>query len=201
MNAAAPQSRGIEPWVDAVNMRRRCRSMRMFESSRLDRAAIAWHASQRTRRSNANRVARRTPSPGENVSSLDEQPARTSPLAPGTMLGGKFEIRGVIDEGGMGLIYDARQIAVDRRVAIKVHHQRMIRSPSARERFRRESLMVAQLQHPHIVAIYDVGVTNDNLGYLVFEHLSGRPLSAESGQALEIRRTLKIAQQLCRALA
>jgi serine/threonine protein kinase len=115
------------------------------------------------------------------------------------VLGGKYEIRGVIGEGGMGLVYDAYQPAVDRRVAIKVMHNFLMDDASARERFRQEARMVAQVQHPNIVTMYDADVEND-IGYLVFEYLSGRSLSAEAGKAMELGRVLNIAWQLCRAL-
>jgi serine/threonine-protein kinase len=115
------------------------------------------------------------------------------------VLGAKYEIRGVIGEGGMGLVYDAYQTAVDRRVAIKVMHNFLMDDASARERFRQEARMVAQVQHPNIVTMYDADVEND-IGYLVFEYLSGPSLSAEAGKAMELGRVLNIARQLCRAL-
>jgi serine/threonine-protein kinase len=155
-------------------------------ASALDRVSIAWHA-------------RRSFPHGEFLSALGEPSTATSPFAFGSVLGGKFEIRGVIGEGGMGLVYDAYQIAVDRRVAIKVLHNFLMGDASACERFRQEARMVAQIQHPNIVTMHDAGVEND-VGYLVFEYLSGRSLSAETGKAMELGRALNIARQLCRAL-
>src|SRR5688572_2986411 len=82
--------------------------------------------------------------PGGHVSSLGERSTPVSLFAPGTLLGGKFEICGLIGEGGMGLVYAGCQLSVGRRrVAIKVLRERELRDPSARERFRREALLIA----------------------------------------------------------
>lgn len=67
-----------------------------------------------------------------------------------------YELEGVVGRGGMGIVYRARQISLGRRVAIKVLHDVHV-GPTALARFRREAELVAQLQHPHIVEVHEVG--------------------------------------------
>lgn len=124
-----------------------------------------------------------------------------SRFAPGTLLGGgKFQIEGVLGEGAMGVVYKALQLSIDRPVAIKVLLESRLHALNARERFKIEAWAVARVHHPNVVTLLDADVTDHGLGYLVFEYLSGRPLSKERGRAMEAGRAVKIARQVCRAL-
>ena len=85
-------------------------------------------------------------------------------LAVGTKLG-PYEILAPIGAGGMGEVWKARDTRLDRIVAIKVSRDHFS------ERFTREAMAVAALNHPNICALYDVGPD-----YLVFEYIEGRPV-------------------------
>ena len=85
-------------------------------------------------------------------------------LVPGHNVG-PYEIIALIGEGGMGEVYKARDMRLDRTVAIKASKQQFS------ERFEREARAVAALNHPHICQIYDVGPD-----YLVMEFVEGAPL-------------------------
>lgn len=78
--------------------------------------------------------------------------------------------------GGQGVVYAALQRSTRRRVAIKVLLDGAFASRSARRRFEREIDLVAGLQHPHIVRVYDSGVTSDDRLFLVMEFIDGQPL-------------------------
>jgi predicted ATPase len=112
-------------------------------------------------------------------------------LAPGTLLEGKYRIDALLGRGGMGEVYRATQLRLDRAVAIK-----LIRgghaSDSALERFRREALAVARLKHPNIVGIFDLSSAEGVGTYLVMELVGGRSLREE----LRVRGRLPAAEAL-----
>jgi serine/threonine protein kinase len=87
----------------------------------------------------------------------------------GTRLG-PYELRAELGRGGMATVYRAYQPAVDRDVAIKVIHAAILHDPSALDRFRREARLIARLEHPHILPVYDFdGLTNPP--YIVMRYL------------------------------
>lgn len=85
---------------------------------------------------------------------------------------GKYEIKGVLGKGGMGIVYAARDTNLDRDVALKVLPPEFADDESAIERFLAEARSAAKLSHPHTVAVYDVGIENDTL-YIAMELVSG----------------------------
>jgi len=96
-------------------------------------------------------------------------------LAAGTRLG-PYEILAALGAGGMGEVYRARDVRLQRDVAVKVLPPHRIETPQARERLLREARSVAALQHPNICAIYDVGGAGDDQAFLVMELLTGETL-------------------------
>ena len=100
-------------------------------------------------------------------------------LAEGTLLDGKYEIRGQLATGGMGEVYLAHRRLLGDEVAVKVI-RRTGPDPSVwRERFLRESRACAQLRHPHIVTILDFNIDPQGQPYLVMEYLNGPSLYEE----------------------
>ena len=100
-------------------------------------------------------------------------------LAEGTLLDGKYEIRGQLATGGMGEVYLAHRRLLGDDVAVKVI-RRTGPDPSVwRERFLRESRACAQLRHPHIVTILDFNIDPQGQPYLVMEYLNGPSLYEE----------------------
>ena len=88
---------------------------------------------------------------------------------------GRYEILGEIARGGMGIIYKARQLDLDRVVALKTLRQEELVKPDAAARFRGEAQAVARLRHPHIVAVHEVG-SFDGIEYFTMEMVEGLPL-------------------------
>ena len=100
-------------------------------------------------------------------------------LADGTLLDGKYEIRGQLATGGMGEVYLAHRTLLGDDVAVKVIRQTGPDPSVWRERFLRESRACAQLRHPHIVTILDFSVDPHGQPYLVMEYLNGPSLYEE----------------------
>jgi len=114
------------------------------------------------------------------------------PLNPGTRVG-PYEIFAPIGAGGMGEVYRAHDTRLGRDVALKILPTEVAADPSRRSRFEQEARAVAALNHPNIVAVYDVGD-----GYMVSELVDGETLrSAKFG----LRKTLDIAAQIASGLA
>jgi eukaryotic-like serine/threonine-protein kinase len=97
-------------------------------------------------------------------------------LAPGRRLG-PYELSGVLGAGGMGEVYRARDTRLGRDVAVKVLPAEVTGDPDRRRRFEREARAVAALNHPAVLALYDVGET-DGVVFLVTELLEGETLRA-----------------------
>ncbi|MCS6790135.1 MAG: protein kinase [Bacteroidia bacterium] len=87
----------------------------------------------------------------------------------------KYEILQVLGEGGMGIVYKALQKPLNRPVAMKVIAPHLARNPQIRERFANEAVVLARLNHPNIVTLYDFVQTSDAL-YIIMEFLEGKPL-------------------------
>ena len=91
---------------------------------------------------------------------------------------GRYQIRGVLGKGAMGLVYDGHDATLNRRVAIKTIQTRDLDDATAKhyeKRFQREVRAVARLNHPHIVQVYDFGSEGD-LAYIVMEYIEGKEL-------------------------
>lgn len=95
-------------------------------------------------------------------------------LAPGAVIGGKYRIVEVIGSGGMGTVFDAVSLSLQRHVAVKVVSRKA--SADARARLLREARILTKLQHPNICDVYDVGSLPDGTPYLVLERLVGTSL-------------------------
>jgi serine/threonine-protein kinase len=119
----------------------------------------------------------------------------------GRMLGGRYEVLEKVGGGGMSLVYRARDLYLNRIVAIKALREHLTNDEEFVARFRREAQAVASLSHTNIVSIYDVGQDKD-LHYLVMEMVEGQNLKEiilEKGKFNE-NDAVEIAKQICEAL-
>ncbi|MBE2236023.1 MAG: protein kinase, partial [Anaerolinea sp.] len=97
----------------------------------------------------------------------------------GQRLGGKYELQAELGRGGMGIVYRAHDTMLHRTVAVKVLTPQLAADPTFVERFRHEAIAAANLRHPHIATVYDVGqdlVQGDTVHYLVMEFIEGQTL-------------------------
>ncbi len=121
-------------------------------------------------------------------------------LSPGTRLG-PYEVVAPIGAGGMGEVYRARDPRLLRDVAIKVIASDGAPDPDRLRRFEQEAKAVAAIDHPHILAVHDVG-TQDGTAYVVFELLEGDTLRDRLRRgAMAPRKVLELAGPICQGLA
>jgi len=120
----------------------------------------------------------------------------------GTYIDGKYLIKRLIGEGGMGLVYEAEHVEIGRRVAVKVLHAMYTRQTEVVARFRSEARAATRIGHPHIIDVFDSGTTVEGAVYFVMEYLEGRDLSqlVEATGPLPAQRAIAIAREICQAL-
>jgi eukaryotic-like serine/threonine-protein kinase len=121
------------------------------------------------------------------------------------LLGGRYELDGIVGRGGMAEVYRARDIRLDRIVAIKTLRADLARDQIFQARFRREAQSAASLNHPSIVAVYDTGedmATGVPVPYIVMEFVEGRTVRdlLQEGHRLLPERSLEIIDGVLRAL-
>ena len=109
----------------------------------------------------------------------ETQPASHSSttLHTGAIFAERYQIERVLGEGGMGQVFEAKQLGLERRVAIKVLRPELARDAVALARFHREARLAASLDSSHVVRIYDLGVLDTGEPYLVMEYLDGEDLA------------------------
>lgn len=120
----------------------------------------------------------------------------------GTLLGNRYEVLEQVGGGGMALVYRAKDVYLNRIVAIKILREQFTSDEEFVTRFRREAQAVASLSHSNIVSIYDVGQDKE-IYYIVMEMVEGRDLKEfikEKG-SFSVKETLDLATQICDALA
>ncbi|MEZ4436338.1 MAG: serine/threonine-protein kinase [bacterium] len=128
------------------------------------------------------------------------QSVERDPLV-GRVLGGRYRLEELIGRGGFGAVYRAQQLALDRRVAIKINIH--VHRPSLAARFRREAQVMAKLRHPGCVTLLDYGEEADGLIYMVQEYVEGRSLKdvLDAEGYLETGRAIVVVSGILSALA
>lgn len=128
--------------------------------------------------------------------------SRRGDLQVGGLVADRYEIVSIIGEGGMGLVYKARHVLMNRYVALKIIRCELVANLTLMQRFQQEAQAVSKLQHNNIVTVYDFGVTPEGTPYLVMDYLNGRALSdiiVENGR-LHLDQATEIFIQACHAL-
>src|SRR6202522_2007604 len=121
-------------------------------------------------------------------------------LTSGTKFG-PYQIEAPLGEGGMGEVYRARDLRLDRAVAIKVLASHLSSSPELKQRMEREARAISALNHPHICHLYDIG-SQDGTDYLVMEFLEGETLGERLRRgALPLSEVYRIGMDVAEALA
>ncbi|HHH28265.1 MAG TPA: serine/threonine protein kinase [Polyangiaceae bacterium] len=120
----------------------------------------------------------------------------------GKVVAGRYRLESRIGEGGMGLVYRARHVLIDRVIALKLIRPDLRAETHLRAWMLREAKAANRVDHAHIIDIHDIGETEDGELYLVMEYLVGTPLSAELANGpMPIARSVDIVEQMCAALA
>jgi serine/threonine protein kinase len=126
---------------------------------------------------------------------------RDGTLGSGDVLEGRYELLEEIARGGFGMVFRARQLQMDREVAVKTLPPEFVESDEMVERFRREARFASQLSHPNTVTIHDYG-KHETFLYLVMELLEGEDLAdvLARERTVPLDRILPIARQVLKSL-
>ncbi len=121
----------------------------------------------------------------------------------GSLLDGRYEILAKIGEGGMGVVYKARQVSIDRVIAIKVLNPQMAADQQWVQRFSNEARACSRLQHPNTIKMFDFGQTTDGRFFMTMEFLDGQVLrqAIQNSAPMAPARVMRILVQCCASLA
>lgn len=119
----------------------------------------------------------------------------------GSTVQGRYKIIGKLGEGGMGVVYIAEHIEIEKKFALKVLRENFSKKPEVVERFRQEARSASRIGHPNIVDVTDFGQLNDGGVYFVMEYLQGKSLSdVIKKEDLPLERVASIIRQIAKAL-
>jgi len=121
----------------------------------------------------------------------------------GKVLDGKYRLDAFLSQGGMGAVYRATHVMLNKKVAVKLINPELVTSADIVRRFQREARAATALSHPNIVSVYDLGQTTEGTLYIAMEFVDGPSLKSviESGGPVPAMRTLTLARQLAGALS
>jgi serine/threonine protein kinase len=146
---------------------------------------------------------------GDSISgTLDHCPKDGTPFFPEEIMSRvgmvlrDHEIQGVIGEGGMGVVYRAQHVVIEKPVAIKVLHDRFARQKDMVEQFIIEAKAASRIRHPNIIDVTDFGTTPEGLVFLVMEYLDGESLEERLARVgrLPVFEAVNIVKQVARGL-
>jgi serine/threonine protein kinase len=133
---------------------------------------------------------------------VDDQPVPGSPVLTSSLLGGRYELRSLVGQGGIADVYAAFDRVLRRKVAVKVLRESMATDRRLVARFRREARAAASLTHPNIVSLHDVGMDGE-IPFMVMELIAGETLTDVIWRESPLRaeRAAEIAGMVADALA
>lgn len=149
---------------------------------------------------------RRTERRGARFARQPPPPVQIAPPIPksliGTILDERYQVVGVIGQGGMGTVYEAKHLAIGRMVALKVLKPENAQKPDAIARLRHEARIVSQLGHPNICEVFDIGQLGDGTPYLVMERLRGKTLAEriQEGEPINVTELVEVMIQVLAGL-
>jgi tRNA A-37 threonylcarbamoyl transferase component Bud32 len=119
------------------------------------------------------------------------------------LLGGRYRLDGKLGQGGMGKVYRATDLSLNREVAVKMIRDEFFADSRAIEKFRQESQVTGSFAHPNVVTVFDFGVEGAHRVFLVIELLEGITLRQElrAKRRLDPRRTLQLFDGICAGVA
>jgi len=149
----------------------------------------------------ATRVGSETKAMTAGWSLPAESPATASTLSEGFVLQERYQIVRLLGEGGMGSVYEANDLELDRKVAIKLIRPDLAADPKILKRFKRELIMARKVTHENVVRIYDLG-SDQGLKFITMEFVEGRDLKSHivDGPQLSAEESAQVIVQVCRAL-
>lgn len=127
---------------------------------------------------------------------------RAMSLSPGKTIDDRYQILTYLGGGGMGEVYQAKELALNRLVAIKVLPLSTICDPKCRSQFKREGKLLSSLQHPNLITFYRFGIIDRQIPYLAMEYLEGKTVRQllEEGQP-SVEYCLTLVKQVCEGMS
>jgi len=121
----------------------------------------------------------------------------------GTLAAGRYRIQKLLGEGGMGQVYLAEHVAIEKRVALKVLRAEFAAKGEIVTRFQQEAISASRIKHPNVLDVFDFGQLENGRFFLAMEFLEGNDLADELAKrrVLSVASGIRIAMQMCRALA
>ncbi len=122
-------------------------------------------------------------------------------LPPGTIVDDRYELLNSLGEGGMGTVYKARELGLERTVALKMLQPGLLGDEEQRLRFNREGKILSELSHHNLIVVYRLGIWEKMYPYIAMEYIQGTSLRAaiDAGK-VPVERCIKIAQQACEGM-
>lgn len=122
-------------------------------------------------------------------------------LQPGVLFGGRYEIQGVLGQGGMGAVYKARDRELDRVIALKVIRPELATDPAILVRFKQELVLSRNITHKNVVRIFDLGEA-DGIRFISMEYVDGEDLRTilRRNGTFAPKEAISVVEQVCRAL-
>jgi hypothetical protein len=143
-----------------------------------------------------------TPASKSSISFESSAAAEEGRFIPGTLLGGRYRILGLLGRGGMGEVYRATDLALGQSVALKFLPEEAAHNPRLLERFHGEVRVARQVSHPNVCRVYDIGEA-DGVPFISMEYVDGEDLASlllRIGR-LPADKAVEIARKLCAGLA
>lgn len=134
--------------------------------------------------------------------SIPKEKQSATGISPGDLIAGHYQVEDRIGHGGMGSVFKARHTHIDRKVAVKTLHEHLASDKSVMDRFKAEAEASAAIVHQNLITIYDFGLHEGKVPYMVLEYLDGFDLSdliREVGK-LDEETATNIVIQVCDAL-
>jgi tetratricopeptide (TPR) repeat protein/predicted Ser/Thr protein kinase len=138
---------------------------------------------------------------GASLAALPARGAAEGTAREGVVLAERYRILDLLGEGGMGAVYKAEDLELDRLIALKVIRPELARHPEVLQRFKQEIILARDVTHPNVVRIFDLGTAN-GLKFITMEFVEGRDLKSflNEGRTFDADETIEIMLQVCRAL-
>ncbi len=135
------------------------------------------------------RTPSRTPPASARTAAPRRPPWRTT-WTPGSaqVVNGKFRVEALVGQGGMGKVYRAKHLTLDRPVVLKMLHRTYSTDPQVVQRFQREARAASRLNHPNSIAVLDFGAAEDGTLFMAMEYLAGPRPRADHLRGVSARR-------------
>lgn len=132
---------------------------------------------------------------------MQDAPSPPDPLV-GTVVAGRYRVLRMLGEGGMGRVYLAEHIAIEKRIALKVLRAEYADKGDIVTRFQQEAISASRIKHPNVLDVFDFGRIENGCFYLAMEYLEGSDLADEMKRrrSLDALTSVRVALELCRAL-